>query len=65
MGRMGDKQAAEYHDLAVRHRKNAEEAFQTWTLRREQEYHAAAMLHAQMAAMYAGLAAATKAVLDY
>ncbi|MFD7555325.1 hypothetical protein ACFV9E_12420 [Streptomyces sp. NPDC059835] len=65
MGRMGDKQAAEYYDLAMRHRKSADEAFQAWTLRKEQEYHAAAVLHAQMATMYAGMAAAAKAILDF
>ncbi|MFI8503758.1 hypothetical protein ACIGFK_35415 [Streptomyces sp. NPDC085524] len=64
MGRMGDKQASEYYELAYRHRKGAEEAFQTWTLGKEHEYHAAAMLHAQMAAMYAGMAGAAKVVLD-
>ncbi|MFJ5546451.1 hypothetical protein [Streptomyces sp. NPDC093225] len=62
---MGDKQASDYYDLALRHRKNADEAFQTWTLGKEQEYHAAAMLHAQMATMYAGMAAAAKVALDY
>ncbi|MCX5192498.1 DUF6183 family protein [Streptomyces sp. NBC_00249] len=65
MGRMSDKQATEYYELAWRQRKSAEEAFREWALDKHPEQHAAAMLHAQMATMYAGMAAAAKTVLDY
>ncbi|MFH7599713.1 hypothetical protein WDV06_32125 [Streptomyces racemochromogenes] len=60
MSNLGDSMASKYNDLAWRHSERANEAFQNWTLRKTQQDHAEAMLHAQMATMYAGMAAATK-----
>ncbi|MFF4368225.1 hypothetical protein [Streptomyces sp. NPDC001594] len=60
MSNLSDSMAAKYNDLAWRHSTSANEAFQSWMLRKEQEDHAEAMLHAQMATMYAGMAAAAK-----
>ncbi|MEU8773578.1 hypothetical protein [Streptomyces sp. NPDC048606] len=60
MSNVSDSIAAEYSNLAWRHSKKAGEAFENWTLRKSQEDHAEAMLHAQMATMYAGMATATR-----
>ncbi len=60
MGNLGDSMASKYYDLAWRHSTSANEAFQNWMLRKEPDAHAEAMLHAQMATMYAGMAAAAK-----
>ncbi|MCB5177940.1 hypothetical protein [Streptomyces antimicrobicus] len=57
---MSNSIASKYSDLAWRHSEKANEAFQNWTLRKEQKDHAEAMLHAQMATMYAGMATAAK-----
>ncbi|AIS02374.1 hypothetical protein [Streptomyces glaucescens] len=60
MSNLSDNIASKYSDLAWRHSQKANEAFQNWTLRKEERDHAEAMLHAQMATMYAGMATATK-----